>query len=265
MAPEAASRDPIVVVEDLTTTYDGKTVLEGVSFEVYRGERFLILGESGCGKSTLLKHMLGLAQPTSGRVTIEGVDIVGAEEEDLERLRLRCGVLFQSGGLFGSMTLFDNVAMPLREHTDLPESMIRDIVRMKLGMVELSGFDNHLPAELSGGMKKRGGIARAMAMDPEILFLDEPSAALDPVTAAELDLLIEEINEGMGTTMVIVTQDLSSVLEIGSRCIVIGKKERGIIAQGDPRRLREEATDQRVLGFFNRRPPQARGDGADGR
>jgi phospholipid/cholesterol/gamma-HCH transport system ATP-binding protein len=258
MSPGEASREPVIVVEELTARYGDNTVLEGVSFKVYRGERFLILGASGCGKSTLLRHMLGLERPASGRVTIAGVEIGRAGEEELERLRLRLGMLFQSGALFGSMTLFDNVAMPLREHTGLPEPVIRDIVRMKLGMVELSGFDNHMPAELSGGMSKRGGIARAMAMDPEILFLDEPSAALDPVTAAELDRLIEEINEGMGTTMVIVTQDLASVLEIGSRCIVIDQREKGIIAQGDPRRLKEEATDERVLGFFNRRPLQER-------
>jgi phospholipid/cholesterol/gamma-HCH transport system ATP-binding protein len=257
MVQDITTKEPIILVDGLTSRYGDDTVLEQVSFEVYRGERFLILGESGCGKSTLLKHMLGLARPASGRVKILGVDIVGASEEELERLRLRLGMLFQSGALFGSMSLFDNVAMPLREHTTLPEPVIRDIVRMKLGMVELAGFDNHLPAELSGGMMKRGGIARAMAMDPEVLFLDEPSAALDPVTAAELDRLIEEINEGLGTTMVIVTQDLSSVLEIGSRCIVIGKREKGIIAEGDPRRLKEEATDERVLGFFNRRPPRA--------
>ena len=255
MPPDGSARAAVVVVDGLTARYGDDTVLEHVSFDVFPGERFLILGESGCGKSTLLKNMLGLEEPAAGQVTIEGVEIVGAPAEELARLRLRLGVLFQSGALFGSMTLFDNVAMPLREHTSLPETVIRDIVRMKLGMVELSGFDNHYPAELSGGMHKRAGIARAMAMDPEILFLDEPSAALDPVTAAELDRLIEAINEDMGTTMVIVTQDLSSVLEIGSRCIVIGKRERGIIAKGDPRRLKEDADDERVRGFFNRRPP----------
>ncbi len=254
MTPANTADEPVIVVEGLTMGYGDSTVLEDVSFAVHRGERFLILGESGCGKSTLLRHMLGLERPLAGRITIRGVDVARAEEDEIERLRLRLGVLFQSSGLFGSMSLFDNVAMPLREHTDLSEPVIRDIVRMKLGMVELSGFDNHLPSELSGGMRKRGGIARAMAMDPEILLLDEPSAALDPVTAAELDRLMKEINEGMGTTMVIVTQDLPSMLEIGSRCIVIGKQEKGIIAEGDPRRLKEEAADERVLGLFNRRP-----------
>ncbi len=247
--------DEVISVRGLTVGYGGGTVLEKVDFSVAAGEVFLILGESGCGKSTLVRHVLGLERPLAGTVTIRGLEIGTATEAELDSLRRRVGVLFQSGALFGSLTLFENVAMPLLERTDLPPEVVRDIVRLKLGMVELSRYDNYMPSELSGGMRKRAGIARAMVMDPEILFLDEPTAGLDPITAAELDRLMQQINRAMGTTLVIVTQDLPTVLEIGTRCIVIGKREKGIIARGDPRELRREAEDPRVSGFFNREPP----------
>ncbi|MDA8387359.1 MAG: ATP-binding cassette domain-containing protein [Nitrospiraceae bacterium] len=171
MAPEA---EALITIEGLAAGYDGEAILENVSFSIYKGEVFVILGESGCGKSTLLKQVLGLYKPAAGSVRIKGVDIVGADEAELTRLRLNLGMLFQSGALFGSMTLFENVALALVEHTDLPVSVIKDIVKMKLALVNLAGFDNHLPAELSGGMKKRAAIARAMALDPEILFTMSP-------------------------------------------------------------------------------------------
>lgn len=245
-------RKPVIVVEDLGARYDGDIILEGVSFEVYQGEIFIIMGESGCGKSTLLKHMMGLHRPYRGRVLINGVDIFAAGEAELRKVRLGIGVLFQTAALFGSMTLADNVALPLREYVHLSPEMIDLIVRMKLGMVNLAGYGNHLPSELSGGMRIRAGLARAMALDPKILFLDEPSAGLDPVTAAEIDSLIKSINEGMRTTMVIITQELESIFNIGMRVIMLDKKKKGIIASGNPEELREQSTDPQVVNFFRR-------------
>ncbi len=244
--------EPVIIVENLTARYGDVTILKDVSFEVYRGERFMILGGSGCGKSTLLKHMIGLLKPYAGRVIINGIDICRADEETLQAVRKQIGVLFQADALFGSMSLSQNVALPLTEYTDLPSDLIREIVRMKLGLVDLSGFDNHMPAELSGGMRKRAGLARAMALDPMFLFFDEPWAGLDPVTAAELDILIRSINEGIGTTMVFVTQELASILTLAQRVIMLHKEAKGIIARGTPGELREKSTDSRVLNFFNR-------------
>jgi phospholipid/cholesterol/gamma-HCH transport system ATP-binding protein len=253
--------EPVISVSGLTARYGGEGILEGVSFQVPKGERFVILGESGCGKSTLLKNIIGLFRPSSGRVLVKGTDIASAGEEEMKRLRLHIGMLFQSGALFGSMTLYENIALPLSQHVKLEEAFVGELVRMKLAMVNLAGYENHLPGELSGGMQKRAGIARAIAHDPEILFLDEPSAGLDPVTAAELDHLMKSINEGMGTTLVIVTQELASVFEVCTRCIMLDKGEKGIIAEGDPRDLRDNSREERVLNFFNRRPPAAGGPG----
>jgi phospholipid/cholesterol/gamma-HCH transport system ATP-binding protein len=212
----------------------------------------MILGGSGCGKSTLLKHMIGLLKPSSGRVLINGIDITQADEQWLRQVRRQIGVLFQADALFGSMSLAQNVALPLTEYTDLSPELVREIVKMKLGLVDLSGYDNHMPAELSGGMRKRAGLARAMALDPMFLFFDEPWAGLDPVTAAELDILIRSINEGIGTTMVFVTQELASIFNLGQRVIMLHKEAKGIIARGTPAELREKSTDSRVVNFFNR-------------
>jgi len=249
---DSSSTEPVIVVENLTARYGDVTILQDVSFEVRRGERFMILGGSGCGKSTLLKHMIGLLKPSAGRVIINGIDIARADEDTLHRVRSEIGVLFQADALFGSMSLAQNVALPLAEYTDLPPELIRDIVRMKLGLVHLVGYDNHMPAELSGGMRKRAGLARAMALDPTYLFFDEPWAGLDPVTAAELDILIRSLNEGIGTTMVFVTQELASIFSLAERAIMLHKDTKGIIARGTPSDLREKSTDPRVLHFFNR-------------
>jgi phospholipid/cholesterol/gamma-HCH transport system ATP-binding protein len=247
-------RTPAIIVEGLTARYGDATILENVSFQVCRGEIFVILGGSGCGKSTLLKHMIGLCHPAAGKVVINGVDISVANDADLRKVRMCIGVLFQSGALLGSMTLAENIALPLLEYTNLPSEMITRIVKMKLAMVNLTGYDNYLPSELSGGMKKRAGLARAMALDPEVLFFDEPSAGLDPITGAELDNLIRDINAGMGTTMVIVTHELQSIFAISDRVIMLDKSVKGIIAEGDPLDLKEHAKDPRVVSFFNRRP-----------
>ncbi len=252
----ASDKTPIIVVENLTARFGDNTVFENVSFQVHKGEIFVILGGSGCGKSTLLKHLIGLYETSSGKVEINGVDIRTANERQLRQVRTQLGVSFQSSALFGSMTLAENVALPLQEYTDLSREAIELIVKMKLGMVNLAGYDNHLPSEISGGMKKRAGLARAMALDPIVLFFDEPSAGLDPITSAELDSLIKNINAGMGTTMVVVTHELQSIFNIAHRIIMLDKGAKGIIAEGDPRWLKDHATDPRVFDFFNRRVPE---------
>jgi phospholipid/cholesterol/gamma-HCH transport system ATP-binding protein len=211
------------------------------------------MGGSGCGKSTLLKHIIGIEQPARGRVWINGVDTSLLDDIELRDLHMGIGMLFQSSALFGSMTIGENIALPLTEFTSLSAPDIESVVKMKLGMVELAGYDNHFPAELSGGMKKRAGIARAMALEPAMLFLDEPSAGLDPVTSAELDLLIKKLNEGTGATMVIVTHELETIFNIAHRIIMLDKGAKGIIAEGDPRKLKVESDDRRVTDFFNRR------------
>lgn len=249
------SETPVIVVDQLTARFGDNTIFDRVSFEVKRGEILVILGGSGCGKSTMLKHMIGLYKPATGQVLINGVNINTDDDRILRQVRMDLGVLFQSGALFGSMTLGENVSLPIQEYTDLDLATIDLIVRMKLGLVGLTGYENHLPSEISGGMQKRAGLARAMALDPTILFFDEPSAGLDPITAVELDILIKSINAGMGTTMVIVTHELESIFNIAHRVIMLDKATRGIIAEGDPRELKDHSTDPRVLNFFNRRPP----------
>jgi phospholipid/cholesterol/gamma-HCH transport system ATP-binding protein len=248
-----SDRQPVIVVEELVAGYGDNIVLENVSFDVRQGEIFIILGGSGCGKSTLMKYMIGLYRSFRGRVLINGIDIMSVDEESLKNARMGIGVLFQSGALIGSMTIGENVSLPLLEYKDLSPEFISFLIRMKLGMVNLAGYDRHYPAELSGGMKKRAGLARAMIMDPTILFFDEPSAGLDPVTSAEIYDVIKSINENLGTTMIIVTHDLDLIFSIGHRFIMLDREERGIIARGDPRALRDDEGDPRVFNFFNRK------------
>lgn len=247
----------IIMVENLTARFGDNIVFADMSFQVKRGEVLVIAGESGCGKSTLLKIMIGLVKPASGKVLFQGVDIMGADESALNHYRRNIGVLFQSSALFSSMTIKENIALPLQEYTDLDSAAIDLIVRMKLGMVNLAGYENHYPAELSGGMKKRAGIARAMALDPIVLFFDELSAGLDPVTAAELDDLIVKTNEALGATMIVVTHELESIGKISDRIIMLDKAAKGIIAEGNPVDMKENATDPRVRNFFLRRVPEA--------
>ena len=239
-------------MEGLTTRFGEETILENVNFEVYRGEILCIVGASGCGKSTLLKHMIGLLRPAAGRVLMEGVDIAAADDDELNLIRTKIGVLFQSDALLASMTLGENVGLPLDGVTALSPETAQKIIRMKLGMVNLSGYENHYPAELSGGMRKRGGLARAIALDPQILFFDEPSAGLDPINTAELVTLIRGINTGLGTTMVIVSHQVEMVLHIADRVMMIDRDEKGIIATGSPEELRLSAIDPRVRNFLFR-------------
>jgi phospholipid/cholesterol/gamma-HCH transport system ATP-binding protein len=248
----AADGGTVIRVEDLAARFDGRTIFEGVGFEVRRGEVFVILGGSGCGKSTLLKHMIGLYPPAEGRIEILGEDIAALEGAARRALLRRIGVMWQSGALFGSLTLEGNIEVPLEEHTSLPAEARALVARAKLGLVGLADAAGRLPAEISGGMAKRAGIARAMALDPPILFLDEPSAGLDPVTSAGLDALIKQLARDLGTTFVVVTHELQSILAIGDRCIMLDKDAKGMIAEGDPRRLREESTHPTVRAFFRR-------------
>jgi phospholipid/cholesterol/gamma-HCH transport system ATP-binding protein len=254
---EPAKRQPVIVVENLTAAYDGQVVLRAINFEVYRGEVFAILGGSGCGKSTLLKHMIGLYKPASGRVLIDGQDITAADGSARLEILRKFGVMYQSGALFGSMTLLENVALPLEEFTGLPPEAIRLIATMKLQRVGLSGVAERLPAELSGGMQKRGAIARAMALDPSVLFLDELSAGLDPVTSAELDQLVLSLARSLKITFIVVTHELPSIFAIADRVIMLDKQEKGIIASGEPQQLRDHSPDPRVRQFFTRQGASA--------
>jgi len=243
---------PIIEARNLTIGYGGEPVLEDVSFDVRRGEVFVILGGSGCGKSTLLKHLIGLYPPMKGEIRIEGRDLVTAEGDERRAILKRIGVSYQSSALFGSMTLAENVRLPLEEYTDLPEDALALLAWMKLQLVGLESYVGSLPSEVSGGMQKRAAIARAMALDPAVVFLDEPSAGLDPITSAELDALILRLNKTLGMTFVIVTHELPSIYAIADRVIMLDKERRGIIAEGVPAELRDHSTEPFVRRFFHR-------------
>jgi phospholipid/cholesterol/gamma-HCH transport system ATP-binding protein len=243
---------PIIEVKQLTAGYKDFTLFNDISFQVNPGEIFVILGGSGCGKSTLLKQMTGLLKPRNGAIEILGRDITSAGlKQRLEILR-GIGVAFQSGALFGSMTVLENVKLPLEEFSCLPETAMDAIARMKLELVGLSDSVDFMPDALSGGMKKRAALARAMALDPAIIFLDEPSAGLDPVTSAGLDRLIKELRSSLGITFVIVTHELDSIFSIADRVIMLDKTVKGIIATGDPHELKHKKENPGVYNFFNR-------------
>ena len=241
----------MIEARDLVVLRGDRRILDGVSFTVQRGETTVILGGSGCGKSTLLRHLVGLDRPAAGQVLLWGQDITAVPEEEVDRLRRKMGILFQGGALFNSITVGDNVALPLREHTELPESTIQIMVRMKLSLVGLSGLEDYMPSALSGGMKKRAGLARAMAMDPEILFFDEPSAGLDPITAAGLDELILRLRETFRMTIVVVTHELPSLFLIAEKVVML---DRGKVAMAGTLDDLRASTDPRVRRFLERRP-----------
>ncbi len=244
---------PIISVKDLKAGYGDTVVLEKVSFDVAEGEILVVVGGSGCGKSTLLKHMIGQITPIAGSIVIDGADLPNCSSAQHLNLLKKIGVLYQGSALLGSLTVGQNVALPIYEHTDLPQSAVESLVRIKLAMVQLEGSENLLPSELSGGMRKRAGLARAMALNPKILFFDEPSAGLDPITSAELDKLILKVNRIFGTTMVVVTHELRSIFTVAQRVVMLDKTAKGIIAIGSPKELKENRDIPGVREFFN--PP----------
>jgi phospholipid/cholesterol/gamma-HCH transport system ATP-binding protein len=246
------SQDIAIQVRGLTVGYGEKVILQNLDFEVRRGEVFVILGGSGCGKSTLLKHLIGLHEPMAGDVLIEGENLVTTSGEDRNRLMRRFGVMYQMGALFGSLTVLENVRLPLDEFTELPESAKEWIALSKLKIVGLANAAGKMPSELSGGMQKRAAIARAMALDPGLLFLDEPSAGLDPITSAGLDATIKGLAADLKMTCVVVTHELASIYEIADRVIMLDGKTRGIIATGQPAELRDQSDNPWVRQFFNR-------------
>ena len=241
-----------IKVEDLTIGYGERVLMENLNFEVRKGEIFFIMGGSGCGKSTLLKHLIGLYAPLRGSIFIRGRDIAHADEAERLEIMRGFGVTYQGGALFGSMTVAENVAMPLEEYTDRSAAEIAAEVEKKLKLVQLEGFGSFMPGELSGGMCKRAGLARALALDPKLLFFDEPSAGLDPLSSAALDRLILDLRERLGATVVVISHELESILSIADRIIMLDKATRGIIADGDPRKLRESSPNDYVRAFLNR-------------
>ncbi len=244
--------EKIIQIESLTGGYDGSVVLQNVSMDVFKGEVLVIVGRSGCGKSTITRYMVGLQKPYSGRVLFDETDIWSSSKA-LNSARKRWGVLFQSGALLGNCTVIENVMLPLKEFTNLNRVEMMDVAFSKLEIVgmEHAAFEN--PLEISGGMQKRAGLARAMVLDPEVLFFDEPSAGLDPVTSAELDETILSVNRSLGTTLIIVTHELASIFAVSDRVIMLDTEEKGIIATGTARDLADDSRDPRVRAFFGRK------------
>ncbi|HVW21425.1 MAG TPA: ATP-binding cassette domain-containing protein [Opitutaceae bacterium] len=247
------SETPAIEVEGLECAYDERVILKDVSFQVGRGEVFFIVGGSGCGKSTLLRNLVGLQTPVRGRVSFLGRDFTAAGEAERREQLKDFGMLFQGGALWSSLTLRENVALPLEEYTVLTPAQIGDLATLRLGQLGLAGFEDYYPSEISGGMRKRAGLARALALDPAIVFFDEPSAGLDPVTARQLDLLIRQVRETLGTTIVIVSHELASIYGLADRVIMLDREAQGIIASGRPPEL-ESSPDPRVRDFFRREP-----------
>lgn len=241
-----------ITVKDLTMTYGDFVIQRDLNFTINRGDVFVVMGGNGCGKTTLLRHMIGLKAPAQGDVYYGEQGLWQADPNTRERILSRTGVLFQSGALLSSMTLAENVALPITEATTLPPKKVREIVSYKLALVGLAGFEDYYPSELSGGMQKRAGLARAMAMDPEILFFDEPSAGLDPITAKLLDDLILSLSNALSATIVVVTHDLDSIFAIGNNSVFLDAETHTMIAGGPPRQLLEQSADPSIVRFLTR-------------
>ena len=260
LATHSRTSDDLVRAVAISTVYGNRTVLDGIDLAIRRGEVFVIMGPSGCGKTTLLRHLCGLVPPSSGAVYVRGRDVFSLGEDELKALRLSTGMSFQGGALLGSLSVLENVALPLRENTGLDEAMIVQIARMKLEMVGLLHAEDQLPGSLSGGMKKRAAIARAIALDPEIVYFDEPSAGLDPISAAEIDNLICKLNQVFGITMVVVTHDMPSAYAISSRVAMLFQGR--VVALG-PKDVVFESRDPAIKSFVERRVREAHDRGID--
>jgi phospholipid/cholesterol/gamma-HCH transport system ATP-binding protein len=247
-----AENTPHIIVSDLTMAYGDFVIQRDLNFTIYRNDIFIIMGGSGCGKSTLLRHMIGLQRPAKGQIYYGDINFWQADAAERSRVMKKCGILYQKGALWSSMSLAENVALPLEEYTDLPDRDIKEIVSLKLALVGLAGYEDFYPSEISGGMQKRAGLARAMALDPDILFFDEPSAGLDPVSAKRLDDLILQLRDSLGTTVVVVTHELASIFAIGNNSVFLDGATRTMIAQGDPHKLLAETDDPKVKEFLTR-------------
>lgn len=243
---------PVLEAKDLTVGFGETVILRDVSFTVEKGEILVIMGRSGCGKSTLMRHLIGLSVPQKGSVTYRGRPFSSATRDEQRAVMGRFGVCYQSGALWSSMSLIENVSVPLERFTELTADEIAEVARMKLELVGLAGFEEYHPSEASGGMRRRAALARAMALDPEVLFLDEPSAGLDPVSARRFDELLLALNQSLGTTVVLVSHELDSIFTVGSDAILLDPDERTVIAQGPPKALRDESRDPRVRAFLTR-------------
>jgi phospholipid/cholesterol/gamma-HCH transport system ATP-binding protein len=255
---EMEKSEPHIVVQDLTVAYGNNVILHDLTFTVNRGDIFIIMGESGGGKSTVLRSMIGLLPPTKGQILYDGLSFWSAEPEEQKSIMRKFGILYQSGALWSSFTLAENVALPLQQYTELSPHQIKELVVLKLALVGLAGFEEYYPSEISGGMKKRAGLARAMALDPDILFFDEPSAGLDPISAHLLDELIIELRNSLGATIVIVTHELASIFAIGSNSVFLDDDKKTMIAGGEPRKLLTESKDPKVIDFLTRGKGRAR-------
>lgn len=246
------SDNTLIKVENLTIGYDDFVLLKDANYQINKGDIFIIMGGSGCGKSSMLRVLTGLVEPQKGKVIIDGTDITGADDEEVQKIREKSGILYQSGALFTSMTLAENISLPLQQYTDYSPATIKEMASLKLALVGLAGFDDFYPSEISGGMKKRAGLARALALDPQIVYFDEPSAGLDPISSKNLDDLIIEINRSLGTTIVVVTHELSSIFAIGNNSIFLDAEQKRITAQGDPHELLKNPPNREVLEFLTR-------------
>ena len=248
----AVTGEPHIVVEDLALAYGNTVVLHDLTFTVNRGDIFIIMGASGGGKTTVLRSMVGLLPPAKGQVLYDGLSFWSATPEEQKSIMRRFGILYQGGALWSSLTLAENVALPLHLYTDLGEDLIEEVVSLKLSLVGLAGFEDYYPSEISGGMKKRAGLARAMALDPDILFFDEPSAGLDPISAHLLDEVIIALRNSLGATVVVVTHELASIFAIGNNAVFLDADTKTVIAAGDPRKLLAESKDPKVIDFLTR-------------
>ena len=248
---EQAEATVQIQVQRLTMAFGSHVVQRDVHFDIRRGEIFVIMGDSGCGKSTLMRHMIGLQRPAAGRVLYGGEDFWDAGEDEQEELQRGFGVLYQTSALFSAMTLEENVSLPLQEYSDLSPGRTRDVAMLKLALVGLAGFEEYYPSEISGGMRKRAGLARAMALDPDILYFDEPSAGLDPLSSRRLDDLILKLRDSMGTTIVLVTHELPSIFELGDNAVFLDAERKTMIAQGKPSELKD-SPEHKVRAFMSR-------------